>query len=315
VKQLEALGKSQEAEPRWDERDPRLLYHLRGMKLMTLNVVTGRERTVRDFSRDFPRGTYLMTGSEGDASVDRRTWCFMVKDKEWAPFVALMYDREADKILGVLRNPPTKIDNISASMLGQHCVIGYDNGDGVVHGRDMRRIRTMQKGGVGHSDFALTAGGRDVLVYQNSKTDFIAMHDLETGQETNLVAIPFEKNTDIGIHVSGNNVKMPGWAMVSTYGARNPPAGKGHSWMDLQLFMVELKARPRIWRVVSTFSILSLNPDGEKHYFAEAFAAINRRGTRLYWGANWAQRDLDQVELFMAVLPDRWPTLVPAARR
>jgi hypothetical protein len=313
LRTLHVLGQGdQEAEPRWDSANPDLLYHLRGMKLMTLNVRSGEERVVHDFKNAFPALRYVVTGSEGAPSADRRYWCFMIKDDQWQPRVVVMYDRALDAIIG--RKPVTReIDALSADMTGRHCVIGWDSGPATAHPRDLSRTVILPEGVTGHQDPALTKDGRDVLVYQNTATDWIAMADLETGHETNLVPIPFTTNTDIGLHFSGNCTdKVPGWVLVSTYGALHPPAGRRQSWMDRQLFMVELKPNPRIWRIAEVHSITQSRAEqGEPSYFAEPFAAINRTGTRVYWGANWEGEDLHKIETFVARLPGDWARRLP----
>jgi hypothetical protein len=50
---------------------------------------------------------------------------------------------------------------------------------------------------------------------------------------------------------------------------------------------------------------------GEPSYFAEPFAAINRTGTRVYWGANWEGEDLNKIETFVARLPNDWARRLP----
>ena len=137
------------------------------------------------------------------------------------------------------------------------------------------------------------------------------MVDLNTGVETPLVAIPFNVNTEIGLHISGNNAQTPGWVLVSTYGAKNPPPGESHSWMDNQLFLVELKSNPRIWRIAHTHAYISLNPLDEKNYFAEAFATINTKGTRIYFGSNWENYTLDYSETYLVTLPGSWLSYLP----
>ena len=40
-------------------------------------------------------------------------------------------------------------------------------------------------------------------------------------------------------------------------------------------------------KLARTNAYTSLDFTGEKNYFAEAFAAINTRGTKVYFGSNW----------------------------
>jgi hypothetical protein len=130
------------------------------------------------------------------------------------------------------------------------------------------------------------------------------MADLTTGTETNLVAIPFNVNTDIEIHISGNNGKKPGWAMVSTAGSCNPPAGLTHSEMDNRIFMVELKASPTVRYIAHNHAYTSLDYTGEKNYFAEAFAAINTKGTRIYFGTNWGNFATEYSDEYVVAVPN-----------
>jgi hypothetical protein len=76
--------------------------------------------------------------------------------------------------------------------------------------------------------------------------------------------------------------------------------------MDCQLFMLELTASPQIWRVAHTQAYTSLDWDGEKNYFAEAFAAINTAGTKIYWGSNWRNYTTDYTDAYEVILPTNW---------
>jgi hypothetical protein len=316
LRDLDMLGAGvQEAEPRWDASNPGLLYHLHDMKLMALDVRSGKNRVVHDFKREFPWGAQIATGSEGDASVDRRRWCFMVRkkagDDEWAPRVVISYDRTADRIVGRMK-VTRPIDALTTSMSGRHCVIGWDERPATAHPFDLGKTVKLPKGVTGHQDMALTRGGKDVSVYQNVDTDEIAMADLDTGRETSLVAIPFDVNPDLGLHFSGNCARTPGWVLVSTYSALKIQKGRRRSWMDRQLFMVELKRSPRIWRIAQVNTVTRVRVGGgDPYYYAEPFAAINTAGTRVYWGSNWEGGKIERIETFVALLPAGWPRQLP----
>jgi hypothetical protein len=276
------------------------------MRLEALNVDSNSSTVVHDFSGDVGGGSAITMFSEGDASTDRRYWCFFVEGAN----TIITYDRIANQVIGKKGGVSQAIDWLGMSMSGKHCVVGWDNGVATqAFSRDLGKAVTLPQGTGGHADLALTLEGADVLVYQNNNTDYIAMANLDTGAETSLVKIPFDKNKDIGLHFSGNNAQVPGWVMVSTYGSKVPSPGP--SWMDTHLFIVELKASPRVWRVASTRGYTTLTAGGTKHYFAEGFAAINTRGTKLYWGSNWGESDLDRIETFVALLPTQWWTKLP----
>jgi hypothetical protein len=153
-------------------------------------------------------------------------------------------------------------------------------------------------------DLAFSADSSDVMVFQSNTTDSITMVDLATGTATPLLAIPFDVNTDIGLHFSGNCSATPGWCLVSTYGAENPPSGQSHTWMDNLLFMVELKADPRVVKLCRTRCYTGKNP--QSNYFAEAYATVNRSGTRVYFGSNWGDYTQDYTDAYEVDLPSGW---------
>jgi hypothetical protein len=238
----------------------------------------------------------------------------MVQDSSYNLISLIVYDRTSDSIIGQKSTGfPDEFDWCSMDMSGSHCIVGYGSIDYVqVFPPDLSASMDLPEGSNAHGDLALTAGGEDVFVYQNTATDYISMADLNTGAETQLIPIPFDVNTDIGLHFSGNCDETPGWVLVSTYGSFNPPEGESHSWMDCQLFMLELKSNPRIWRIAHTQSYTSQGYTGEKNYFAEAFAAINTSGTRVYWGSNWRDYTMDYTDTYVVELEANWVTEMPS---
>lgn len=224
-----------EPEPRWDATNPKVLYYVYETKLRTYDVDTDFSAVVHDFRADFPLASYITTGSEGNPSLDQRFWSFMVEDSDYNLISALVFDKQTNSIVGHREAFPDKVEDVSMDMSGSHCMVGFDSHVFQVCSRDFSSIKDLPIGANGHNDFALTADGRDVLVYQNTQTDYISMTDLNDGTETPLMVIPFNVNTDIGLHISGNSAEKPGWVLVSTYGAKNPPPGESHSWMDTQL--------------------------------------------------------------------------------
>lgn len=305
------IGGAPEFEPRWDAADPKVFYYLYGTELRSYDTETGASTTVHDFRDEFPWAAYITTKSEGDASVDRGFWCFAVEDADFRVREVVAFDREVGMITGRRSGFPDEVNWVSSDMSGTHCLVGYDSRAAQVFSRDLTMFMDLPSGASGHIDLAVDADEEDVAVYQNVATDWIAMADLTTGEETNLVELPFNENPDLGLHISGNNNDVPGWVLVSTYGARNPPPGSSHSWMDNQLFMVELKRNPRIWRLAHTHSYTSIDYTGEKVYFAEAFAAINTRGTRVYFASNWENPVADYSEVYQVSLPLGWEEMVP----
>ncbi|EKD51629.1 MAG: hypothetical protein ACD_62C00214G0002 [uncultured bacterium] len=314
----------EELEPRWDATDPNVFYYVDGTLLRSYNVATHTPTTLRDFRQDFPNAAYVTTKTEGDASLDRRYWCLLVENTNMVPVAVVVYDKNSNTLVGIKTSFKDGINWVSMDMSGSHCVIGYEDSDNdgdeitppaEAFSRDFATATVLPTGANGHMDLALTRDGRDVMVYQNNSTDFIEMADLTTGTATPLLAIPFGTNSDIGIHVSGNSSATPGWALISTYGAKVPPEGQTHSWMDNQVFLLELTASPRIWRLAHTHAYTSdgYNPDQPVNYFAEAFATINKSGTKIFFGSNWdIFTDIEYTDAYQINLPSHWySTLSP----
>jgi len=305
----------QEPEPRWDASDPRIFYYVCNTQLRKYQVSTSTATSLHDFKKEYPSASYVRTKMEGDASTDRRYWCFLVEDQDWKTLAVIVYDKALDRIVGKKTSGfREKINWVGMSPSGNYCMLGWE-GDvaplsATIYSQDFSRAVDLPDGSAGHGDFAITADGLEVYVYQNVRTDHIAMADLATGVETSLLTIPFNVNPDIGLHISGNCYMTPGWVLISTYGSKNPPQGKSHSWMDNQLFMLQLRQNPQVWRIAHTQAYTSLHASEEKIYFAEAFAAINRKGSRIYFGSNWGRFEPEYSEAYQVTLPENWLQLL-----
>jgi hypothetical protein len=303
-------------DPRWDARDPDVLYYCDATRLMRLSVKSKAARVVRDFAKDFPGQSLaaVRTRYEGSPSDDGRYWGLMAQDTEWKTTAFLVYDAREDRIVSKrdLRGAPgmDEVDSVTMSPLGnyflaqcRYCEEGQ-KGDSsrpcglMVYDRDLKRGRNLLRV-VGHSDTAVDAGGREVLVFQDNDTDFLSILDLETGKVTALWAIDFS-HTPMGFHFSGRASRLPGWALVSTHDGDS----KAWTWMDDQLFAMELKAKGRIVRLSHTRSLV--DEQQEHDYWAEPQASVNRDFTRVLFTTNWGRSGTDQVETYLLVLNPGW---------
>jgi len=292
-----------DAEPRWDATNPDIVYFVEGATLWQRNVSTKTNTAVHNFTAQEPKCAFARNRYEGEPSSDCRYWAFRLEDASYNVLSVVTYDRQTNQILGRLTTFVGDFDWVGMDTSGKHCMIAYNYPDrGVAFDRALSKSVNLPVG-IGHADFGVDSAGRDVLVYQNASTDYIAMADLDTGAETNLIAIPFAQNPDIGLHFACAADK-PGWVMVSTYGLNTTAL----SWMDRSLFVVELKAQPIVWRIAQTQELRAADDD----YFGEAFAAINRRGTRIWWGANWnaTGSSARTLETYVADLPADWDSQV-----
>ena len=316
---LQPLGElSISQEPRWDANDPHLLYYTEETRLMALDVGSGEQRVVHDFAADLPGQSpaAIWTRYEGRPSIDTRYWGLMAEDEDWLPAAFLVYDRHADQV--TIRDTrrmagiEDDVDHVTISPLGTYFLASFDRscergqpGDDarpcglMVYDRDLTNGRSVLRT-IGHYDPALDAQRREVIIYQDIDTDHISVLDLETGAVTPLFAIDFG-HTPIGFHFSGLAHDRPGWALVSTYSGGHPTA---FTWMDDQVFAVELKAGGRVVRLAHTHSVVDENQ--EHDYWAEPHGSVNQDFTRIVFTSNWGRSGTAEVEMYVIELPRDW---------
>lgn len=304
-------------EPRWDADDPDLVYYVDETRLMSYSVANETKTEIHDFAGDFPDQELaaVWTKFEGRPSRDRRYWGLMAEDQEWLPVAFVVYDRQADAVtVRDMRGVPgvaDDVDHVTISPLGTYFLASFDRAceegqrgdDGqpcglMVYDRDLTNGRGLLRI-IGHYDPALDARGREVIVYQDIDTDQISMLDLESGAVTPLWDIDF-RHTAIGLHFSGLAYDRPGWAVVSTH---DNDAGS-YTWMDDQVFVVELKKGGRVVRLAHTQSVV--DDEQELDYWAEPHASTNSDLTRIVFGTNWGRSGTGKVEMFMIALPLDW---------
>jgi len=307
-------------EPRWDADDPGVLYYSDETRLMSYDVRTGEQTEVHDFAADFP-GQNLVTvwtRYEGSPSRDRRCWGLMAEDEEWNTVAFVVYDRQTDQVtIRDMRGVPgieEDVDHVTMSPLGTYFLASFDHycehghlGDGahpcglMVYDRDLTNGRSLLRI-IGHYDPALDVQGNEVVIYQDIDTDYISMLDLATGAVIPLWEIDFG-HTAIGLHFSGLAFDRPGWAVVSTH----DDDAATHTWMDDQVFAVELKPDGRVVRLAHTHSLVDESQPSEYYYWAEPHASVNHDFTRILFSTNWGRFDTGEVEMFMIALPPGWP--------
>ena len=305
-------------DPRWDANNPDLLYYSEDTRLMAYNVGSGEQRLVHDFAADFPGQSLaaVWTKYEGSPSADGRYWGFMAEDQDWVTVAFLVYDLQQDEVVTKrdVRGVPgvDAIDNAYISPLGNYFIadfsdyycepgqLGTDERPCgyMVYDRDLNNGRGLLRIS-GHMDLALDAQGREVAVFQDIDTDNISMLDLASGDVTPLWPIDFSHES-IGLHVSGRAFGRPGWALVSTHDG-NPASS---TWMDDQVFAMELKPGGRIVRLAHTHSVV--DESQEHDYWAEPHASVNQDFTRVLFTTNWGRSGTEEVEMFLIDLPAGW---------
>jgi hypothetical protein len=310
-------------EPRWDATDPNIVYFSDETRLMSYDVATGEQALVHEFADDFPDEALaeVWTRYEGRPSSDSRYWGLMAEDENSETTAFLVYDRQVDEVIANrdMRGVPDVeegIDHVTISPLGsyfiasfdQYCEHGQLGDDGhpcglMVYDRDLTNGRSLLRI-VGHYDVALDAEGHEVIVFQDIDEDSISMLDLASGVVTPLWPIDFS-HAAIGLHFSGCAFDRPGWALVSTHDG-DPGA---YTWMDDQVFAIELRPSGRVVRLAHTHSLV--DESQEHDYWAEPQASVNPDFTRILFTTNWGRSGTGEVEMFLIELPSDWPDQLP----
>jgi hypothetical protein len=321
---LQPLGQLPlDVDPRWSPTDPYLIFFISETSLMSYNIQTGETSTRHDFREDLSFDPVMVwTRYEGSPSADGRYWGLIAQDQDWLAAAYLIYDLELDNVVATRSlddwsELAREVDSVTISPSGeyflaymdlycQHGVLGSDaNPCGLmVYDRNLQNGRGLLRI-VGHSDLAFDAQGRDVLVYQDIDTDHISMLDLESGAITPLWSIDFS-HSPIGLHFSGRGFGVPGWAMVSTDSGGYP---QDYTWMDDQVFAIELKPNGRIVRLAHTHTLV--DQEQEHDYWAEAQVTVNQDFTRALFTTNWGRSGTAEVEMYMLYLPEDWLAQLP----
>jgi hypothetical protein len=278
---------------------------------------------LREFASDFPDQTIAMvwTRHEGRPSANGRLFGLMAVDEEWETVAFLIYDLNTDSIVAErdMRGVPGMedgIDHVTISPLGNYFLASFDRycehgalgSDAqpcglMVYDQDLANGRSLLRI-IGHYDPALDPEGRELIIFQDIDEDNISMLDLASGVVTPLWPIDYSR-TSIGLHFSGCSYSRPGWALVSTYSG-DPTS---HTWMDSEVFGVELKPDGRLVRLAHTHSLV--DEEQEHDYWAEPEASVNQDFTLVVFTTNWGRSGTGEVEMFLIQLPRDWTERLP----
>jgi hypothetical protein len=300
-------------EPRWDPNDANVIWGLRDFHIVTLEVTTGKTTVVKNFARDPVIGPLtktepdlyrVTTKGEGESSSDKRYWALLLqgaKDDHRLRYV-FCWDRQLDRVLGVHRIAleDRNVDWVGMSPLGTWVIIGseFDNTGKLIGpqlaDRALTRFHRIDYSG-GHADVGLDSRGREVIVMQNSRTDFVdllpldekTLPILEAGgsyagtKRTPLVRLHYASDSsdgfESGVHISCN---APGWAVISTYTA---PDAKARNWLDRKIILVRLDTdKPAAYYLAQVHNTTA-------SYWEETQATITNDGAKVVWAANWGR--------------------------
>ncbi len=319
-------------EPRWDPNDPNVLWGLRDFRIETLHVRTGATTIIKDFAQDPDLAPILAAEpdlyritmrDEGEASEDLRYWAFVVQGtaQDYRPRHVITWDRQQDRVTGVLPIAANQadIDWVGMSPAGTWVLIGGSEQNAgdlagfVLANRELTEFHRIDYA-TGHADVGRDLDGREVLVMQNVRTDYIDLIPLDPSTQpilesggsyvgTNRVPLVrlFYADSPLGlrsgVHISCN---FPGYAVVSTYIEPDTPE---QNWLDRSIVLVALdRAHPRAYYLAKVYGTRGA-------YWEETQATITRDGWRVMWATNWG-RDIGQERVWDVVLtlPNGWPT-------
>ncbi|MEW6250278.1 MAG: hypothetical protein AB1716_06505 [Planctomycetota bacterium] len=318
-------------EPRWDPANPALLWGFREFRVVTVDTVSGAETIVKDFAADAalaplvsanPDLYRVTTRDEGEPSGDFRYWALLVQGaaEDYRARYLFTWDRQQDRVLGVRALPAdeARIDWAGMSPRGTWVLVGgdWDNGAPLagltLANRELTDFHRLDYG-IAHSDVGLDSDGREVIVMQNTQTDYIDLIPLDPstqpipdsgGSYANTGRVPlirlfYDSASALGlnssVHISCN---LPGYCVVSTFTEPNRPA---QNWLDRTITLVRLNPRaPRVFRLAQVYGTAGA-------YWEETQASITRDGSRIVWATNWGQDvGRERVWLMQLALPPGW---------
>lgn len=319
-------------EPRWDPIDPALLWGLQEFRIVAVDVASGAVTTVKDFATEPTLAPILNANpdlyritmrDEGEASQDFRYWALLLQGsaEDYRARYLFTWDRQTDHVLGVraLAAEEARIDWVGMSPNGTWVLIGadWDNSAPLtgltLANHDLTEFHRLDYG-IAHADVGLDSEGREIIVMQNTQTDFIdlipldstTLPILESGGDyagtgrVPLIRLFYDSDSPVGlnssIHISCN---LPGYCLVSTFTEPDRPE---QNWLDRTLTLVRLdRQNPRVFYLAKVYGTAGA-------YWEETHASLARDGSRVVWASNWGQ-DVGQerVWLMQLDLPQGWP--------
>jgi hypothetical protein len=333
-------------EPRWDPKDPNLLWCLDGenFSIVLVKVATNERTVIKDFRNDPTLGPIIMadpnpglwritTGGELETSQDKRYWGLAIQGGEnygYQVKYLVTWDRVQDQILGLYPVPAMVVSpilDVGISPLGTWVIIQDEIANLIIADKALINFYTIGES-IGHGDVALDTQGREVYVAQNANTDYVDLIPLAPtttpvtsfGDYTGSGVIPllrlyYDDNSLIGfksgIHISCN---YRGYALISPYLSQGEPE---QNWLDQTLTLVRLdRNRPRAFYLAKIHNLMGMFPDG-KNFWEETHGSISRDGAKIVWSDNWGTPGpaIDDPRGFLMQLdmPKNWQRLITGA--
>lgn len=267
--------------PRWSQTDSGVLTYLRANLLVEYNVALG----IRD-THPFPESVSVDDAGEADTQHGKRVLCGVDKHGAKKVFVYdILLRRKGLLVLETL----DIFNNLLLTPSGSVLIDGmylYQERDGQVvmrqvFGADGHKCVTRYK-------------GRDVLLITNSnenpvtQPDFpngIVMVDLETGEQTGLLSLPWS----LAVHI--NAPQDAAFCIVSTFDPLNPDV---RNLFHNAILRVALDG--------SGAEVLCYHSSDSSTYTGNPKATVSREGSRFVYASNGGEAD-GPVDTWLGVLP------------
>lgn len=319
VRQL-AVGEPNELQ--WDSSGAAdtTVYYRDGAALRKIDVLSGDDQLVHDFTAEFPSAKVAANGVEGAPSTDFRTWAFQIcrgqtDDGQCTGLLDIVsYDLQSDTIVGRMSDvyPALHTPNyVDVAPSGSKVVVGTckETGDAAAPwdgptAFDLDFTHPVRLDtNCDHSGWGWGRGGEQLFVTTDACgadneevtrtcdwTMAVDVDDPDGWEHRTAILYMGDVGWDVGTHFGRvYDPAVAGWTLVSTYG--------GSGWAADQLFLLELAEDPRLIRLGST-------QNAHQDYWSEAFASLDLAAQHVYWGANWGGDE--PLSLYQATLCTGW---------
>ena len=337
-------------EPRWDRNETNKIWGLSGASIKTVDLSSSKPtvKVVNDFSTN----TYLTNKlgykkfsitmkDEGESSYDKRYWALLVRSEDGSGKQHIItWDKSNASnsrggVIGTYELTAREKDNIDwvgMSPKGDHVLVGgldyaaeetTQNITGLtMASKNFDRFHRLDYI-TAHADVGLDSDGNEVIVMQNTRTDYIDLIPIDwhtkaikdgavdnpyaNTNRTKLVKLHYDSfstnSFDLasGVHISGN---YDGYALISTTSSEAPGVDNEGNWLERTIFLVSLDPESPEAQYISKIY------NSTDTYWQETHGTITNDGTKVLWAANWDQaglqgRDFDNflLQVDMASVP------------
>lgn len=291
-------------QPRWHPSDPDLLYWFDANKIYRQNISTRQVEMIQEF----PDYQFITNYDEGNYNANGRIVALAGRHWPWATGLQHFFVFDIDsrqRLTPIMEATGKPLDWISISPTGQYMVvhIGQPHGGGQWQGIDVYKMPELTLMLLpyypysDHADLGLDAQGEDVYVTDNAEDTFpdrlrhLESYRLRDGQKTDLLGLHW----GLSRLVSTRNLRLPGWAVISTYSSPEHLADTTVAPFDDEIFAVKLDGSYEVRRIAQHRSQrFSVGNYSYNNYWDQPNAAISWSGRYILFSSNWRELEAPQ---------------------